>query len=208
LHFQAYGLLFGQGIAGGLSLVSPHASLTGSAPGAREMTETELRDLAVSISTACTLRGEFLLRSGTTTDHYFDKYQFEARPDLLRPLASRLGELLPPQTEVLAGLELGGIPLATAVSLHTGLSTTFVRKHAKAYGTQKAIEGPSVDGKRVTVIEDVVTTGGQIIESVAMLRKEGAIVDHVVCAIWRGSDLTPLRDAGLTMIWAFSASDL
>ena len=172
------------------------------------MTKTEIRDLAASIGVVCTLEGQFQLRSGTTTDRYFDKYQFEARPDLLRPLAGRLAELLPSGTEVLAGLELGGIPLATALSLHTGLPTTFVRKQAKGYGTQKAIEGPEVAGRKVTVVEDVVTTGGQIIESVAVLRKAGAIVDHVVCAIWRGSDLTPLRDVGLTLIWALEPSDL
>ncbi|MBL7998044.1 MAG: orotate phosphoribosyltransferase, partial [Candidatus Kapabacteria bacterium] len=93
------------------------------------------------------LRGEFLLRSGAISNEYFDKYLFEAQPALLRTIAEELAPLLPPGTEVLAGLEMGGIPIATALSLHTGIPAAFVRKKAKDYGTRKIAEGTDMRGK-------------------------------------------------------------
>jgi len=93
---------------------------------------------------------------------YFDKFLFESDPVLLDAVAAHLVELLPPPTEVLAGLELGGVPVATALSLRTGLPVAFVRKAAKTYGTAKLAEGIDLAGRRVVVIEDVVTTGGQV----------------------------------------------
>jgi orotate phosphoribosyltransferase len=166
------------------------------------------RGLVAEIATIATLRGKFRLRSGTTASTYFDKYLFEAQPRILRPLGVLMATLLPTGTEVLAGLELGGIPLATAISLHTGMPCVFVRKEAKAYGTEKAVEGPSIKGKRATIIEDVVTTGGAIIDAVAKLRSCGADVDTVVCAIWRGTDLTRLKNEGLELRWAISRAEL
>jgi|SRR5262245_39352003 len=166
------------------------------------------RALVAEIATVATLHGQFKLRSGTATSTYFDKYLFEAQPRILRSLGVLMTTLLPAGTQVLAGLELGGIPLATAISLHTGMPCVFVRKEAKAYGTEKAVEGPSIDGKQTTIIEDVVTTGGAIIDAVAKLRSCGADVDTVVCAIWRGTDLGPLRNEGLELRWAISRSEL
>ena len=160
------------------------------------------------VSQIATLRGEFTLRSGQIASEYFDKYQFEADPTLLEPISVWMTDLLDPRPDIIAGLELGAIPLATAISLRTGLPATFVRKKAKPYGTRKAIEGPDVAGKVVVVIEDVVTTGGQIVESVGLLREAGAQVDRVVCAIWRGTDLSPLTSAGLELRWAMTADDL
>jgi orotate phosphoribosyltransferase len=82
-------------------------------------------------------------------------------------------------------MELGGIPLATVLSQLTGLPTVFMRKKAKEYGTCKAAEGPPVDGMRVVLIEDVVTTGGALLDACPVLRELGATVEVVVCAIDR-----------------------
>lgn len=90
-----------------------------------------------------------------------------------------------PEGDVLAGMEMGGIPIATVMSQLTALPTVFVRKQAKDYGTGKAAEGSPVDGRRVVVIEDVVTTGGALLPSCRQLRVNGALVDAVVCAIDR-----------------------
>jgi orotate phosphoribosyltransferase len=166
------------------------------------------KDLVAEIAAASTLHGDFVLRSGQHTAKYFDKYQFEALPHLLAPIADWLTELTSPDTEVLAGLELGGIPLSTAMSLRTGIPCVFVRKAAKRYGTCKAIEGPDVSGRIVTVVEDVVTTGGQIVESVRLLRDEGAVVRSVVCVIWRGESLDVLQAADLELRSAMTAADL
>lgn len=93
---------------------------------------------------------------------YFDKYRFEDQPALLREVAKGMLKLMPSDTEILAGLELGGVPIATAMSLESGLPVAFVRKEAKTYGTCQAIEGRVVDGKRVCFIENVITTGGAV----------------------------------------------
>src|SRR5580658_2195639 len=98
-------------------------------------------DLAQRINAVSRLEGSFVLRSGQLATHYFDKYRFEADPALLRSIAERMVDLLPPGTEVLAGLELGGVPIATAMSLQSGLPVVFVRKEAKTYGTCRAVEG-------------------------------------------------------------------
>src|SRR5262245_31231324 len=113
----------------------------------------------------CLIQGEFRLRSGIVVNEYFDKYRFESDPELLNATARELVHLLPPDTQVLAGIELGGIPIATAVSQLTGIPVLFVRKAAKDYGTRRLVEGGDVRGRRVAVIEDVVTSGGQLLQS-------------------------------------------
>lgn len=132
--------------------------------------------------------GEFTLRSGQKSDHYFDKYQLFAAPGILHRLLPRLACLIPGKVEVLAGLELGGVPLATALSLHTVLPVAFVRKQAKTYGTCLISEGAEVNGRNVCVVEDVITTGGQVLESVKELRALGAEVRYVMCVINRGGE--------------------
>ncbi len=117
--------------------------------------------------------------------------------------------LIPEDTEVLAGLELGGVPVATALSLATGLPTAFVRKEAKTYGTAKLAEGSTIDGKRVLVVEDVVTTGGQVALSTTDLRERGAIVTDVLCVIDRSDgDHAPLDQASLHLRTLFTRADL
>src|SRR3984957_21075969 len=116
-------------------------------------------DLARRLRDHCRLTGRFVLRSGRVADEYFDKYQFEADPALLGKLAAAMAPLIPEGTEVLAGLEMGGIAVVTALGLRTGLPCAFVRKKAKPYGTQRLAEGAELKGRRVLVIEDVVTSG-------------------------------------------------
>jgi orotate phosphoribosyltransferase len=132
------------------------------------------------------LTGQFKLRSGKTSTEYFDKYRFEAQPDLLREIARHLKPLIPKGTEYLAGLEMGGIPVATALSLETGIPVAFVRKAAKDYGTCQLAEGLELKDKQVCVVEDVVTTGGQVVTSSQDLRRLGAQVTNVICVIFRG----------------------
>jgi orotate phosphoribosyltransferase len=110
---------------------------------------------------------------------------------------------------VLAGLELGGVPIATALSLRSGLPLVFVRKSAKTYGTERLAEGVEVSDRRLLVIEDIVTSGGQIIESVRSLRDAGARIDHAVCLIDReAGGAVRLADQGVRLIALFTRSDL
>ncbi|WP_154793472.1 orotate phosphoribosyltransferase [Occultella kanbiaonis] len=154
--------------------------------------------LAADIDAVCRLSGEFTLRSGQVSTEYFDKYLFESDPRLLDRVAGQMVDLLPEGTELLGGLELGGVPIATMVSAKTGLPALFVRKEAKEYGTCKLAEGPDVAGRRVTLIEDVLTTGGAVRAATTALRERGAVVTVVVCAIDRSpAGVNPLADVGL-----------
>ena len=155
-------------------------------------------DLAADVDVCCRLTGEFTLRSGQVASEYFDKYLFEADPVLLARVVEQMIELVPDGTELLGGLELGGVPIATVLSARTGLPALFVRKQAKTYGTNKLAEGQPVDGRRVTLIEDVITTGGAVRDATRELRAAGAIVETVVCAIDRSPEgENPLADVGL-----------
>ena len=171
--------------------------------------EPPAETLAYRINAAARLTGTFTLRSGQIATEYFDKYRFEADPTLLADIAAAMVPLLPSGTDVLAGLELGGVPIATALSLRTGIPAAFVRKQAKAYGTARLAEGADVAGKRVTVIEDVITTGGQVVISAGDLRSLGALVEHVVCVIDRSPDQgAALAAAGLAMTSLVTRVDL
>jgi orotate phosphoribosyltransferase len=157
-------------------------------------------DLARRVNEVARLTGTFTLRSGRTATEYFDKYQFEADPVLLDALAEQMAVLIPEGTEVLAGLEMGGIAVVTALGRHAKLPCAFVRKQAKQYGTARLSEGAEVAGRRVLVVEDVVTSGGQVVISTGELRKLGAHVDHALCVIDRQEGgAQALADAGITL---------
>lgn len=162
-------------------------------------------ELGKEIYNVAHITGEFLLRSGITSNEYFDKYQFEALPKLLDEITTHMVSKLPPldSFDALAGMEMGGIPLATLISVKTGKPIVFVRKEAKKYGTCKFAEGSKVEGQRLLVVEDVITSGGQVIISSKELRDSGAIITQCICVIDReqggaenlakdGTELIPL----------------
>ena len=170
------------------------------------MTKT---DVAKRIYETAHLTGTFTLRSGQISHEYFDKYLFEAEPALLADIAALMKQLIPAGTQVLAGLEMGGIPVATVLSAESGVRAAFVRKKAKEYGTCKLAEGSGVSGKEVCVVEDVVTTGGQIIESVRELRAGGAVIHTVLCVILRDeAAIQLLAKENLTLVPAFTMAEL
>ena len=141
--------------------------------------------LAKQIRAVSYLTGEFKLRSGNISNFYWDKYRFESDPAMLTAIAAEMVKLLPSDCDGLAGLELGGIPLATAVSLQTGIPCFYVRKEAKTYGTCNLIEGGAKQGSNLVVIEDVITTAGQVCTSIEQIRAAGYTVEHVVAVIDR-----------------------
>jgi orotate phosphoribosyltransferase len=155
------------------------------------------------------LEGQFTLRSGATATEYFDKYQFEADPVLLRDVTRELVPLLPTNTELLAGLELGGVPLVTMVSQHTGLPLCLVRKQAKQHGTGNRVEGAGVSGRRTVIVEDVVTSGAAILDAVDALQMLGAEVSTAVCVIDREAGAAArLRTQGVALHALLKKSDL
>jgi orotate phosphoribosyltransferase len=167
------------------------------------------KELAGRIYNISHLTGSFTLRSGQISSEYFDKYLFESDPALLADITSAMANLIPEDTEILAGLEMGGIPIATALSIKTGLPVVFVRKKAKEYGTCKLAEGTNVNGKKLCVIEDVITTGGQVVLSTDDLRGFGAIVENVLCVIERDiKGRENLEKAGLALYSLFTMNEL
>lgn len=166
-------------------------------------------ELARRIHAVSHLTGQFTLRSGRTATEYFDKYRFEGDPVLLDDIAQRMAPLVPFGTEVLAGLEMGGIPVVTALGRHTGLPCAFVRKQAKPYGTRRLAEGAELAGRSVLVVEDVVTSGGQIVQSTAELRALGAVVTEALCVVDREQGGTEaLAAEGVTLLSLLTAGDL
>ena len=149
------------------------------------MTDDELR---VALREHAYLEGDFVLRSGRRSSYYLDKYRFETRPDILAALGTRIARAVAehePEAARLAGPELGAVALAAAGSLATGLPFLIVRKAAKGYGTSNRIEGAYEPGDRVCVVEDVVTSGGALLESISALREAGLVVESAVCVVDR-----------------------
>lgn len=172
--------------------------------------KTEKEILIDKIKSTALLKGNFTLRSGQHATEYFDKYLFESSPVLLKEITHHLKQLVPSTTEILAGLAMGGIPLVTALSLESQLPSVFVRKKAKKYGTKKTTEGCSIKNKKVCVVEDVITTGGQVIMSVQTMREEGALISDVICVIHRGKEdsLEKLQRANLNLHPLFTWSEI
>lgn len=144
-------------------------------------------NIAQKINSVSKLKGEFKLRSGKISNTYFDKYQFEANPELLKAIAIEMKDLVPNDCDVLAGLEMGGIPVVTMLSQVTGIPAAFIRKEPKEYGTFRYAEGTNLHNKNVVIVEDVVSSGGAIIEAVNRMRNDGLEVNIAICVIDRES---------------------
>jgi orotate phosphoribosyltransferase len=144
--------------------------------------------LAAELVEHAYLEGDFLLRSGKRSKYYLDKYRFETRPELLRPLGERIAATVrehAADATRLAAPELGAVALAAAASLDSGLPFLIVRKEAKEYGTGNRLEGPYNAGECVCLVEDVVTSGGALLESIEALRAAGLVVHTAVCVVDR-----------------------
>jgi orotate phosphoribosyltransferase len=157
----------------------------GRMEGERTVSLLDIEDIAKRIRAVSYLTGQFKLRSGKTSTFYWDKYRFESDPLLLHSIVAQLERCLPASFDKLAGLELGGVPLATGLSLKIGKPCLYVRKEAKDYGTCNLVEGGFEVGEKVVVIEDVVTTAGQVCTSVQQMRELGLVVEDVVVVIDR-----------------------
>jgi orotate phosphoribosyltransferase len=169
----------------------------------------ERKELARDLVRASYLKGDFVLRSGKRSNRYFDKFLFETDPELLTRLGRHLAELVPQGTQRLAAPELGAVLLGGAVSMETGLPLLLVRKEPKGYGTGKQLEGRFATGERVTVIEDVVTTGGDSLRSIGVLRDAGLDVIHLVVVLDRGEGGEEnIREARIPYSPLFRITDL
>jgi orotate phosphoribosyltransferase len=147
--------------------------------------DAELREGLVS---AAYLEGDFVLRSGKRSRYYFDKFRFSTRPDLLGPLGERIAATVrehEPEAARLAAPVLGAVPLAAAASLAGGWPFVIVRDEAKSYGTANRLEGAFAEGELVCLVEDIVTSGGALVEAISAVREVGLVVRTAVCVVDR-----------------------
>jgi len=166
-------------------------------------------ELARRIADVSLLRGEFTLRSGRKSNYYLDKYRFETQPDVLAALGKLFANYVTDKTDRIAGAELGAVPLAAAAGMASGKPIVFIRNQKKDYGTAKQVEGVLNPGETVLIVEDVLTTGGQVLEAAKTLQDLGAKVERIVAVIDR---LEGARDniekAGFTFDSLFTTKDL
>jgi orotate phosphoribosyltransferase len=142
-------------------------------------------ELAKRIKQASYLEGDFVLRSGKRSKYYLDKYLFETCPDILEALGNEFAKYVTDEVTLIAGAELGGVALAAVTAIATGKNWIIVRNSKKGYGTDKLIEGVLKKGDMVLLVEDIATTGGQVLEAAKVLTEAGATVKKIVCVIDR-----------------------
>jgi len=155
------------------------------------------------------LEGDFILRSGKRSKYYLDKYLFETCPDILAALGEEFAKCVTDDVNLIAGAELGGVALAAATALATGKNWIIVRNSKKGYGTGKLIEGRLNAGDIVLLVEDIATTGGQVIEAAKVITGAGAIVKKIVCVIDRKQGAAEnIADAGYEFESILTKDDL
>jgi orotate phosphoribosyltransferase len=133
--------------------------------------------------------GSFTLTSGQKSDVYVDIKHVWTHPDRLRLIAQRFAQRVRSET-ILAGMELGAVPLVVATALETGRPYVVIRKQAKAHGTGQRVEGTVEPAARALLLEDVATTGGSLVESVSVLRAAGAQVERALVVVDREAGAT------------------
>jgi orotate phosphoribosyltransferase len=169
-------------------------------------------ELGAKLREHALLEGDFVLRSGRRSSYYLDKYRFETVPELLGPLGERLADAVrehEPDATRLAGPALGAVALAASASLASGMPFLIVREAAKQYGTANRLEGVYEAGETVCLIEDVVTSGGALVEAVTAVREAGLVVRNAVCVVDReegGADA--LARQGVRLWCLYRAGDL
>jgi orotate phosphoribosyltransferase len=154
------------------------------------------KELIERICQAALLKGEFTLRSGRKSKYYLDKYLFETQPDILAALGKKFAAHVDASVDRLAGAELGGIPLVTAAAMATGKPSVLIRNQKKDYGTAKQLEGVLKPGDKVMIVEDIATTGGQVLEAAKVIEATGAKVVKIVAVIDRQEGARENIEAG------------
>jgi orotate phosphoribosyltransferase len=165
--------------------------------------------LAQRIADVSLLRGEFTLRSGRKSNFYLDKYRFETQPDVLAELGKLFASKIGAHVQRIAGPELGAVALAAAASMAAGKPFVIVRNAKKDYGSAKQIEGVLEKGETVVIVEDIMTTGGQVLEAAKTLESAGAKIDRIIGVIDRLEGARAnIESAGYVFESLFTTKDL
>jgi orotate phosphoribosyltransferase len=173
------------------------------------MSQLNREQLARRIADVALLRGEFTLRSGRKSNYYLDKYRFETQPDVLIALGAMLAEHVTADVDRIAGPELGAVPLAAAAAMASGKPCIFIRNAKKEYGSNKQIEGVFQPGETVLIVEDIMTTGGQVVEAAKTIEAAGLKVEKIVGVIDRLEGARQnIESAGYVFERLFTTRDL
>jgi len=152
--------------------------------------------------------GKFVLTSGAISNYYIDIKKASTNPKILKKIAEAMVEYTEGY-DVLAGMELGAVPLVVALSLETGIPYVIVRKEKREHGTSKQIEGNDVEDKKVLIVEDVTTSGGSVVKTINILRRNKALVDEVIVVVDRESSIEEkLQNLDCSFIPLLSISDI
>lgn len=166
-------------------------------------------ELSKRIKETAYLEGDFTLRSGKKSKYYLDKYLFETCPDILKALGEEFAEYVTDDVTLIAGAELGGVALAAATAMQTGKNWLIIRNSKKGYGTGKMVEGVLKPGDVVLLVEDIATTGGQVLEAAKIITEAGAKVKKIVCVIDRKQGAAEnITSAGFDFDSIFTKNDL
>jgi orotate phosphoribosyltransferase len=169
----------------------------------------ERSELAGRIREAAYLEGEFILRSGRKSNYYLDKYLFETQPDILKALGEMFTKYVGESTTLIAGAELGGVALAASTSMASGRPFVIIRNTKKDYGTSKPFEGKLSDADSVLLVEDIATTGGQVLEAAKLVQELGGKVERIVAVVDRQEGAREnVEAAGFTFESLFTKADL
>lgn len=156
--------------------------------------------------------GDFTLASGKKSKYYIDIKKASANPLILKSIAHEISKKIKQhsiEADYIGCVALGGVPIAVAVSLETGLPLIIIRKEAKEYGTKGQVVGDFIKESRVLMVEDVTTTGGSVIKAIKLLKEEGLIIRHVIVVVDREEGAhVALADEGVELTPLVKISDL
>lgn len=173
--------------------------------------ETQKQELIAALKACGAIRyGDFTLASGKKSKYYIDIKKASTDPKTLKLIARQAAiRIKQMDVNIVAGVELGGVPLATAASIETELPLLIVRKAIKDYGTKSRFVGDIEPEDRLVMLEDVTTSGGSVRNAIEVVRETGASVKYVISVVDREEGAAEnLKEVDVELVPLVSASDL